>query len=55
MDALRGQFLIEDPAWIGEDGKYIELPQVDSLLFPVGKVDFVEFMKELQDVERESE
>lgn len=50
------QFLLEDPAWIDEDGVYVELPQIDSLLFPVDQVESVEFMKEeYQNVEPESQ
>lgn len=56
VDTSRGQFLLEDPAWIDEDGAYVELPQIDSLLFPVDQVEFVEFMKEeYEHVEPESQ
>lgn len=40
-----GQFVLQDPAWIDGDS-YVELPQIDSLVVPVSKVEFVEFMKE---------
>jgi hypothetical protein len=45
VSPLAGQFLLQDPVW-HDDGAYIELPQIDSLLVQVTDVEFVEFMKE---------
>lgn len=40
-----GQLLLQDPMW-HDDGAYIELPQIDSMLVSVTEIEFVEFMRE---------
>lgn len=42
---LEGQFLLQDPVWHDED-RFVELPQIDSLLIQATDIEFVEFMKE---------
>jgi len=46
VDPDKGQFYIQIPSWIGEDGKTIDLPQLDGILVPVKDVEWVEFVNE---------
>jgi len=46
VDPDKGQFYIQIPSWIGEDGKVIDLPQLDGILVPVKDVDWVEFVND---------
>ncbi|MEX0709404.1 MAG: DUF6338 family protein [Woeseia sp.] len=40
-----GQFYIMNPSWITDDGKEIELPQLDGILVRATNVKWVEFVK----------
>lgn len=42
----KGQFYIMMPAWIDEDGKQIDLPELDGILVQASDVQWVEFVKD---------
>ncbi|MFJ5508776.1 DUF6338 family protein [Pectobacterium jejuense] len=43
-DPTKGHFVLAEPAWIDED-QYIDLPQVESIIFKVSDIKWVEFIK----------
>lgn len=44
VDPARGQFYIQEPSWISNEGKEINLPQLDGILVQVQDVKWVEFL-----------
>src|SRR5690606_8331182 len=45
IDPQQGQFYIQVPSWIDDEGNAIDLPQLDGILVQVKDVEWVEFMR----------
>ena len=45
IDPASGQFYIQQPSWILEDGSLLDLPQLNGVLIQVKDVEWVEFMQ----------
>jgi hypothetical protein len=48
VDPSKGQFYIQVPSWINDDGKAIDLPQLNGILVHVKDVHWVEFINEVE-------
>jgi len=46
VESDKGQFYIMLPSWISDDGKQIDLPQLDGVLISANDVRWVEFLAE---------
>lgn len=48
VDPCKGQFFIQVPSWINDEGKAIDLPQLNAFLVHVKDVHRVEFIKDVE-------
>ncbi|HBT88534.1 MAG TPA: hypothetical protein DEB50_08730 [Desulfobacter sp.] len=49
-DPQKGHFLIEEAAWLLDDGSSVPLYSVKQLLIPTSEIEYVEFVKNQSEV-----